>query len=398
MKELCWRERGRLWLRLGIRLVLTLLALWMLIRLGPPLLSLFMPFVLALILSWLLNPLVRSLQRRLGLSRKLLSFVLIVLIFAAAGGLLFALIYNTAAELLSLAYNWKSILSTIQATMEDLNRSFSRWMALLPPEVVAAAARSADSLLVWLQDTLPVLLSGAAARATDLAMGVPSFAVATVVFIMGAYFITADYPHIRYLATRHMSQGLRRFLRHVRTTAVAAFGGYVKAELILSIGVFVILLVGFAVISQPYGLLLAFLLAVLDFIPIVGAGTVMVPWAVVDLVVKDYRHAVELMVIWGIIALFRRVGEPKAVGQQTGLPPVLSLVSIYVGMRLGGVLGMILGPVALLVVLNIGKSGVFDGLIRDLSLAAGDLSALFRAGGEPRDQGEQADGDNSKIV
>lgn len=393
MKELSWPERGRLWLRLGIRLVLTLLALWGLVSLGPPLLSLFMPFVLALILSWLLNPLVRFLQQRLGLSRKLLSFVLILLIFAGVSGLLFALIYNIAAELVSLAYNWSGILSAIQSAADQLNSSLARFMALLPPEVVATAARAADSILLWLQETLPLLLSSAAARATDLAMGVPSFAIATVVFIMGAYFITADYPHIRYLATRHMSEGMRRFLRHVRSTAVTAFGGYVKAEFILSIGVFFILLVGFAVIGQPYGLLLAFLLAILDFIPIVGAGTVMVPWAVLDLFMGSYRHAIELMVIWGIIALFRRVGEPKAVGHQTGLPPVLSLVSIYVGMRLAGVLGMILGPVVVLVVINIGKSGVFDGVLADLSLAAGDISALLKGGSVPRE-----DGDNSKIV
>lgn len=119
----------------------------------------------------------------------------------------------------------------------------------------------------------------------------------------------------------------------------------------------------------------------------------MVPWAVLDLFMGNYRHAIELMVIWGIIALFRRVGEPKAVGHQTGLPPVLSLVSIYVGMRLAGVLGMILGPVVVLVVINIGKSGVFDGVLADLSLAAGDISALLKGGSVPPE-----DEDNSKIV
>ena len=110
---------------------------------------------------------------------------------------------------------------------------------------------------------------------------------------------------------------------------MSAFGGYVKAELILSVGVFFILLLGFTLIGQSYTLLLAFLLAVMDFIPIIGAGTVMIPWAVIDLFTGNLRHAIELMVIWGIIALFRRVGEPKAVGDQTGLPPVVSLISIY---------------------------------------------------------------------
>ena len=86
-------------------------------------------------------------------------------------------------------------------------------------------------------------------------------------------------------------------MKQVRDTALAAFGGYLRAEFLLSVVVFFILLVGFFVIGQPYGLLLALVLAVMDFIPIIGAGTVMVPWAVVDLFMGNYFHAVQLMVI-----------------------------------------------------------------------------------------------------
>ena len=123
--------------------------------------------------------------------------------------------------------------------------------------------------------------------------------------------------------------------------------------------------------------LLALGLAVLDFIPIVGAGTVMVPWAVVELVTRNFSSAISLMVIWGVIALFRRAMEPKFVGDQTGLSPVLSLLSVYVGMKLGGVLGMILGPVLTLVVLNLAGMGLFRGLRADLSAAAWDVAAIL---------------------
>lgn len=95
------------------------------------------------------------------------------------------------------------------------------------------------------------------------------------------------------------------------------------------------MLVGFLLIRQPYAVLLALVLAVLDFIPIIGSGTVMVPWAVIDLITGNWSHALGLMVVWGIICVFRRVAEPKAVGSQTGLSPILSLISLYVGMRLG---------------------------------------------------------------
>ncbi|BDF72838.1 sporulation integral membrane protein YtvI [Oscillospiraceae bacterium] len=386
--ELSRRERGRLWLRLGVRLALAALVVGVLALAGPPLLSLFMPFVLAFLLSWMLNPLIKWIQRHVGISRKILSFLLILVIFAGVGGLLAAFVYNIVAEIISLANNWQSILASAKSAMDAMGAFFSDFLKLLPPEVGQWVGSLSTRFLEWLQAALPAMLSAAAAGATNVAMGVPSFAVALVVFIMGSYFISADYPRLRFMAAGRLSDSLRGFLGRVKEAAVAAFGGYVKAQLILAVGVFFILLVGFAIIGQPYGLLLAFLLAVLDFIPIVGAGTAMVPWAVVDLFTGNVRHAVELMVIWGVIALFRRVGEPKVVGDQTGLSPILSLVSIYVGMRLGGVWGMILGPVICMVAFNICGSGVLDNTADDLRLAAGDIAAFMK----------NRPGDNSKKM
>lgn len=387
-QELSWRERGRLWMRLGIRLALVALAWVLLTRVGLPLLSLLMPFVLALCAAWLLNPLVRTLHKKLGLSRKLLSILLILLILAVAGGLIAAFVWNIAEETASLASDWESLEREFGATLDTVNRFFQGVFALLPAQVGQAAETAltdlGDQLMEWLSDTLPSLVRTFAGHAADVASSVPSFAVAAVVFLMGSYFITADYPRLRYQATCRLPGSARRLLSEVRAAAVSAFGGYVKAEFILSVGVFFILLAGFLLIGQPYALLLAFLLAVLDFIPILGSGTVLVPWAVVDLVTRDVRHAVELMVIWGVVALFRRVGEPKVVGDQTGLAPILSLISIYVGMRLAGVLGMVLGPVVFLVVINVARLGVFRNTLADLRLAAGDLAAFFRnrPGGE----------------
>lgn len=386
--ELSRRERGRLWLRLGVRLALAALVVGVLALAGPPLLSLFMPFVLAFLLSWMLNPLIKWIQRHVGISRKILSFLLILVIFAGVGGLLAAFVYNIVAEIISLANNWQGILASAKSAMDAMGAFFSDFLKLLPPEVGQWVGSLSTRFLEWLQAALPAMLSAAAAGATNVAMGVPSFAVALVVFIMGSYFISADYPRLRFMAAGRLSDSLRGFLGRVKEAAVAAFGGYVKAQLILAVGVFFILLVGFAIIGQPYGLLLAFLLAVLDFIPIVGAGTAMVPWAVVDLFTGNVRHAVELMVIWGVIALFRRVGEPKVVGDQTGLSPILSLVSIYVGMRLGGVWGMILGPVICMVAFNICGSGVLDNTADDLRLAAGDIAAFMK----------NRPGDNSKKM
>ena len=376
-KQLTWPQRGALWLRLGIRLGLTALAVWLAARFGRPLLSLFAPFLLALIAAAALNPLVKKLQRLLGWNRQVLTLLLLFLIFGLLGGGLALLVYAAAGQLVSLVQNWGGLLDSLQTVMDQLEALFARLLTLAPPQVNEIVENAKDSLFLWLSEAAPAALGNLGLEAGERAMGLPAFLVALVIFIMATFLLTADYPYLRSRYVQHLDEGLLRFLGQLRTTALGAFGGYVKAEFLLSVGVFFILLAGFFLIRQPYGLLLSLGLAVMDFIPIIGAGTVMVPWAFVALFTRDFTGAVELMAIWGVIALFRRVMEPKFVGDQTGLSPILSLVSIYVGMKLAGVLGMVFGPVVLLVVLNLAGMGMFRGARLDLEAAARDIAAIL---------------------
>ena len=384
--ELTWRKRGELWLRLAIRFLLIALAVWLAWRLGPPLLSLFAPFLCALVAAALLNGPVRRLQRLLGWNRSLLTFLVLVVLFALIGAGAGLLGYAAAGQLVSLVQNWSGLLASLQSTLDQVEVLLSNLLTLVPPQITELVQGVVDSLLEWLSVAVPDALAALGRVAGEKAMGLPSFVIALVIFIMATYLLTADFPYLRARAAQHVDEGLLRFLVQVKAISLGAFGGYLKAELLLSVGVFFILLVGFFVIHQPYGLLLALGLAVMDFIPIIGAGTVMVPWAFIALFMGDLSTAVELMVIWGIIALFRRVMEPKFVGDQTGLSPILSLVSIYVGMKAGGVLGMILGPTILLICLNLAAMGIFHGLRLDLVAAARDILAILsRRPGDPEE-------------
>lgn len=303
--------------------------------------------------------------------------LLLLLLFGLVGGAIGLLGYAAVAQLVSLVQNWSGLLDSLQSTMDQMEELFSNLWALVPIQITDFITGTFNSLFEWFKEAASDWLTSFGSTVGEKAMGFPSFVIALVIYIMATYLLTADYPYLRSRAAQHMDEGLLHFLGQVRSVALGAFGGYLKAEFFLSVGVFFILLAGFTVIRQPYGLLLALALAVLDFIPIVGAGTVMVPWAFIALFVGDFTSAVELMVIWGIIALFRRAMEPKFVGDQTGLSPILSLVSIYVGMKLGGVVGMILGPILLLVLLNLAGMGMFHGLRLDLIAAARDIAAIL---------------------
>ena len=377
-RKLSWPERGKLWARLGIRLALLVLALWLLQAVGLPLLSLFAPFVAALITAAILHPPIRVLQRRLGVPRKFSTLLILLLLFGLLGAGIGYLGYAGGVELVALVQNWNGLLESLQSTLDQIEIMSAQLWRLVPAQLTAAVESVTQGFMEWLNSAMPDLLNAAVEYTTDKARGVPDVVLALIIYIMACYMLTVDYPYLRSQAVQHTHQRLLHFLKQVRDTALAAFGGYLRAEFLLSVVVFFILLVGFFVIGQPYGLLLALVLAVMDFIPIIGAGTVMVPWAVVDLFMGNYFHAVQLMVIWGAIALFRRVGEPKFVGDQTGLSPIASLISIYIGWRLAGVLSMILGPTIALIALNLVRLGIFEGVRLDLAAAAEDIMAVLR--------------------
>lgn len=383
--QLTWRRRGQLWLRLGIRGVLLLGGLALLIWVGLPLLSLLSPFVLALVFAWLLNPAVRWLEGRSSGSRKVISMILLILVFAVLAGVLFGLGWMAVGQIRSLFDNRQSLLDELLDGVVNVVNSVGGWLeglgGLVPQGVLTTSEDLIGALLDWIQGLdFSGWLTEMAGQAPSMAANVSGFAVALVVFIMASYFITGDYPRLRQEFTDRVPMMARDFCRSVKNIFMSAFGGYIKSQLILSAGVFLILSVGFFIMGQPYSLLLAFGLAVLDFIPIIGAGTVIVPWAVIDMVLAQYGEAAALMAVWGVIVLFRRFAEPKILGDQTGLSPILSLVGIYVGMKVGGVLGMVMGPLLLLVCINLAKLGIFRPVLDDLALAAGDIHAILRSG------------------
>ncbi len=373
---LSWRERGWLWLRLSIRVILLCAVLLILKYFGPQLFNLFGPFLVALIAAAILDPLVRRLQQHIGGSRKVLSLLVLLLLLGLLGGGIAYLVFTIGRELSSLLENWGDVLAKAQEFVTQADQFLRDLADRLPVPLETPDRTLLDQLLELVQNVAPSV-GGLLSEAGHRVRSVSSFVLATLFFIMATYMLTADYPVLRNRATRNMSSGILHFCIQLRATALGAFGGYLKAQLLLTGGVFLILLTGFLLTGQDYSLLLAAALSVLDFIPILGAGTVMVPWAIIAFFIRDYSTALRLMVIWGVIVLFRRVAEPKFVGDQTGLSPLLTLVSIYVGMKVAGVAGMILAPIVVLVCLNLAEMGIFHGIRLDLEAACRDIAAIL---------------------
>ncbi len=378
MGELTWRQRGRLWLRLGLRLGLWGLGGVFAFRVLPWLLGLFGPFLAALGVAWALNRPIRFLQRKLHLRRGAASVGLVVLAVSAAGAMVAGLGYLLVTQAAAALERWPEMWDGVVSGVEDFSRSVEE-LAPMGGRSVGGPGGVWERLGTWIGDAL----GAAAGFAGSFALSLPGFVIGTVIFVMAACALSADYPRLRREMTRWVPGELRGFASRVKRVIASAFGGCVRAEFLLSSMVFAVMLVGFLLMGEPYAVLVAFALAVLDFVPVFGAGTGLAPWAAIEALRGNYGHALALCAVWGATALVRQVAEPRVVGGQTGLSPIASLMSIYVGMKLAGVAGMALGPVTWLVVVAVARDGAFDNTLRDLRMALSDLAAVLRGEDEP---------------
>lgn len=226
-------------------------------------------------------------HRRWNIPRGIGAIVLILLLVGALGGLMAALIWKGWSELSTLWGNWDQGWNAFQETYYQLSHALDKWLAYLPQQVQDTLWNLSDRLLAWLEEFVYNLLP----KTTSAVRSISSFVLAFLFFLVAWYFTAEDYPNLRRVGPGDHSPECPAHRRTGPGSFSAAFGGYLKAEIPGLPGVTGILLVGFFLLRQPYWVLLAVALGILDFIPIVGAGTVMVPWSVILLVLGEWKRA-----------------------------------------------------------------------------------------------------------
>ena len=137
-------------------------------------------------------------------------------------------------------------------------------------------------------------------------------------------------------------------------------GGYFKAQLKIEIWMYLLLVIGLSILIVDYVFLIALGIAILDLLPFFGTGTVMVPWAIIKILSADYQMAIGLLIIWGVGQLARQIIQPKIVGDSIGVPPIPTLLLLFFGYKVGGVLGMIIAVPLGLLLYTLYEEGVFD--------------------------------------
>ena len=378
----------KLILRISLRLVLIVAVLLCLGLIVPPLLGLFLPFLLAFVAATLLAPLVQKFAKRVG-GWNFWSMLFVVLMLLAVTGILVYAGYYLVSQVTDLIRSWTSIREGITDMLNQVSQFLSNNVHFTSTDTEEYILGLLQDGLSWLTGKISTWAPTVVVGVGNLASGIVSFLISLLFFIVAAYFMTADYPGLRKRLIAWVPDIIRPHMRHVKEAAGSAMFGYLRAQLILSGVVLVIVFVALLIFRQPYSLLIAIATGIIDIMPFFGSGAILVPWGVICLLVGNLKKAVFLLILAFTLFLFRKLAEPKVVGNQTGLSPLLSLISIYVGMKLGGVAGMILCPIACMVVIGLYGMGFFTPTIQDFRMLFGRVLEAARLPGEARDSGEE---------
>lgn len=367
-----------LYTRLFIRSILAALIMVFIIFIFPKALKLLFPFVLALIVAVVLNPVVNTINRKFGISRRIIALVLDLLVFMLVATLIGTLAYSVVNEAVALANNVQMNWDNIVGTIDGLGDSFNWLLNYLPPQIMDVLSNFEDSIISFLQNSSKTLLSSVISATTSLTTKTGNFFINFIMAILAAYFLISDYNRIGTVAKKFIGERTGKYLSILKNSALAALGGYIRSQLLLATFAFIFMFIALLIIRQPYALLIALLLGFIDLLPIVGTIAVLAPWGIFELISGDLNIGIYLLVVGIIFFLIRKVIEPKIVGSQTGLHPLAALISTFIGLQFSGVWGAILGPVILMVVISVYKTGIFDSTIADVKAVINHISLILQ--------------------
>ena len=347
--------------RITVFIVILVAAVLFAIFLLPRLVVLILPFLIAFLIAKIIEPLVRLLSEKVRIPRKIASVIAVVVVLAILIWLISSVFYRVITEITSLISRANEISRSITDFFEHWEQHLA---SVFGPGVAKtiSAQFSAEDIGKSVGNYLTGYIGPTINNILGFVKSLPRMVIFTVVLILGTYFISSDSEKVREFLKKLVPRSVKPYFRQVKNDMWGALLGYIRAQLILMAITFCECTVGFILIGGDiagYALLLGIAIAIIDALPILGTGTVLIPWGIGAMVTGDVKLGLYLLALYGICLLVRQLLEPKILSGQIGLHPLATLISMYVGLRTIGFLGLILGPILVLILKNLADSGVF---------------------------------------
>lgn len=310
--------------------------------------SLVSPFIFAFIIAYLLKKPANAISKTTKLPRKLVSFCL-VLIFYSTVGVLISLagvkIISTVSKIISaLPEIYENQLGPFLITTFD---SVEKAVHRIDPALVEVLNEGFDQFVSSLGENVTNISLAFVGSLSDIASSLPAFLIKILLMIISTFFIAIDFDLLSAFILRQFSQRANEILLTVKHYMVNTLLVVVRSYALIMSITFVELSIGLSIVGIPNAIMIAFLIAMFDILPVLGTGGIMIPWTIITFSQGDYQTAFGLLAVYIFVTIIRNILEPKIVGGQLGIHPVVALISMFVGANLLGVIGLFGFPITL---------------------------------------------------
>ena len=325
----------------------------------PKTLGFLWPFVIGWIIALIAWPVTQYLQKKLHINKQYLSIFILIILIASIGLFLYAMLAALGKEAITFMADVPSMYHQFLDGTKHIPE-FLASLRLIPD----AVQLNMDQIMTSVKEVILAAANQIGSAGVDhmgtIASNVTNFFIGIIVSILSAYFfiVYKERMHRGYrkLFSKEIQERVDDVFDHIKN----AIGGYVIAQFKIMGIIFVILSIGLFIGGNPYALFVALLIAIVDIIPFLGTGFVLIPWAVFDFVAGNYSLMILRLILYVVCLLSRQLLQPKIIGDSVGLNPFVTLLLIYVGFKVGGILGFLLAMIFGIIILNFYKLGLFD--------------------------------------
>ena len=370
------KQSVRTYVKVVLNLLTALVILLLCIFLLPRCIYFFMPFVIGWIIALIASPVVRFFEEKLRIRRKGASVIVIVAVLAAVILLVYAVVSKLIQEgigfINELPTLWESVMAELNQVAVNLEGVYNR----LPADMQGTLNNIGQEIGSYFSDRMEDAGTPTFEAVGNVARQLPEIFLGVIMCILSAYFFVADKSYMSDMAQKYVPDSVRYRFDLVRRSLRNAVGGYFRAQLKIEFWVYILLVIGLLALHVRYALLVALGIAFLDLLPVFGTGTIMIPWAIVEILSKNYKMAVGLLIIWCVGQLVRQMIQPKIVGDSMGMDAIPTLFLLFIGYKAAGVLGMILAVPIGIIIINLYEEGVFDTTKQSLQILAAGFNGF----------------------
>ena len=319
-----------------------------------------LPFLLAFVVAMLLQRPVKWLVKLTKGGKKIFSVALVIVMVLLVAGLVLLIGWRLVVWVTNFVgdpANIQMIQDAVNSIGDTISNAIANLSDKLPADTVESLTSGVDSLVSSLASAFSGLFTGIAAWALDVTKQLPMWLVNVIIWIVASVFCTIDYDAIVGFFGRQVSEKTRNLVVVAKEHCGRTVFKVLRAYMLLMLITFVELCLGFWIIGVDRVFLIAALVAVVDILPVLGTGTVLIPWSIVGLLMGDYKIFIGIGLLYIIITVVRNILEPRIVSDQIGLNPLVTLFFMYLGLHSIGVIGMFLFPVTVMVIKELQDAG-----------------------------------------